>query len=370
LTKLNRIIEAINRLAPMELAESWDRVGLQVGRSEAEVKKVLVALDLNGPVLAEGGQHQVDGYIVHHPLIFKPLTSIIPATYQGSLLTDLIKNDRFLLVAHTNLDNAERGINRYLADLFGLTGIEPLVPVAVPMVKVVVFVPEKETERVRAAMAAAGAGAIGAYHECSFTTGGTGTFRPEPGAHPLIGAPGGFSAVAENRLELIAPRTVISQVLQAIGETHPYEEPAVDVYPLSNPSRHGTGRIGTLPQAVRMADFCNLVKQKLCAAQLKVSGVEEGEIRKVAICSGSGGGLVADVIRQGADLYLTGELNYHDHWEARERGLAVIEAGHWTTEQCFIPLIADYLERELPDDTGFELIQSSAAGAGEPFRTV
>ena len=266
MAKLNRIIEAINRLAPMELAESWDRVGLQVGRSESEVKKVLIALDLNSSVLAEGRQHQVDGYIVHHPLIFKPLTSIIPGTYQGSLLTDLIKNDRFLLAAHTNLDNAERGINRYLADLLGLTGTGPIIPI-------------------------------------------------------------------------------------------------------QDSSRHGTGRIGTLPRAVRLDDFCKLVKQKLDAAQLKVTGSPETEIRQIAICSGSGGGFVADVIRQGADLYLTGEMNYHDCWEARERGLAVIEAGHWTTEHCFIPLMADYLERELAGDTGFEPVRSRA-GAGEPYRMI
>jgi dinuclear metal center YbgI/SA1388 family protein len=367
LAKLDRIIAAINRLAPAELAESWDRIGLQVGRTGPEVKKVLIALDLNEPIFAEGGRHQVDGYIVHHPLIFKPLTTINPATHQGSLLAGLLRNDQFLLVAHTNLDNAERGINRYLADLLELTGIEPIIPAAVPMDKVVVFAPEKDTARIRAAMAAAGAGEIGAYRECSFTTGGTGTFRPLSGAHPFIGAPGGFSAVAESRLEMIAPRSALSQVLQAIGETHPYEEPAVDIYPLSNSSRHGAGRIGILPRAVRMADFCNLVKNKLCAAQLQVSGAAEREIRKVAICSGSGGSLVADAIRQEADLYLTGELNYHDHWEARERGLAVIEAGHWTTERCFIPLLADYLEREFPGDTGLELIRSSA-GAGEPFR--
>jgi dinuclear metal center YbgI/SA1388 family protein len=369
LVKLNRIIEAINRLAPMELAESWDRVGLQVGRSESEVKKVLIALDLNSSVLAEGRQHQVDGYIVHHPLIFKPLTSIIPGTYQGSLLTDLIKNDRFLLAAHTNLDNAERGINRYLADLLGLTGTRPIIHATVPMYKVVVFVPEEDTSRIREVMAEAGAGEIGAYHECSFTAKGTGTFRPAAGAQPFIGKPGDFSAVAENRLEMIVPRSELSGVLRAIAAAHPYEEPAVDVYPLSNSSRHGTGRIGTLTRAVRLDDFCKLVKQNLDAAQLKVTGSPETEIRKIAICSGSGGSFVADVLRQGADLYLTGEMNYHDCWEARECGLAVIEAGHWTTEHCFIPLIADYLERELSDDSGFKLIRSRA-GTGEPFRIV
>jgi dinuclear metal center YbgI/SA1388 family protein len=369
LAKLNRIIEAVNRLAPAELAESWDQVGLQVGRTETVVNKVLVAVDLNGPVIAEGQQHQVDGYIVHHPLIFKPLTAINPATHQGSLLTHLIKNDRFLLVAHTNLDNSEQGINQYLAELLKLIEVESILSANIPMNKVVVFVPEKEADRVRQAMAEAGAGEIGAYRECSFTTGGTGTFRPVTGAQPCIGKPGAFSSIPENRLEMIVPQSGVSRVLQAVGSVHPYEEPAIDIYPLRNSSRHGTGRIGILPQPLRLGEFCCQVKHGLKAAQLKVSGAPEREIRKVAICSGSGGGYVKDVVHHGADLYLTGEMNYHDHWEAKECGLAVIEAGHWTTEHCFIRLMADYLEREFSNDTDFKPIRSRL-WEGEPFRIV
>ncbi|HYH01742.1 MAG TPA: Nif3-like dinuclear metal center hexameric protein [Bacillota bacterium] len=367
LPQLTRIVEAVNRLAPQELAESWDRVGLQVNRYESGISRVLVALDLNGPVIQEGREHQVDGFIIHHPFLFKPLTQIDPTEPSMQILANLIKNDQFVFVAHTNMDKAERGINQYLAEILGLTRIKVLEPAAVPTSKIVVFTPASHREAIREAMAAAGAGEIGDYRECSFESSGTGTFRPGSLSHPYVGQPDNLEAVAEVRLEMVVDQARVNRVLAAVYQNHPYEEPVVDVYSLMNRSRHGLGRIGDLEETIPLQTIWKLIKSKLRVETLKTSGEPEQMISRIAICSGSGGSLISQAIRQHADLYLTGELNYHDHWAAREAGLAVIEAGHWATESCFVSLIAEYLE-ETFDGDALHIIRSGVTG--EPYQMV
>src|SRR5262245_9812377 len=99
--------------------------------------------------------------------------------------------------------------------------------------KIVVFVPEADGEAVRIAMGEAGAGRIGNYDYCSFTSKGAGRFRPLAGARPTIGEVGQLEDVAEERIETVCSEARLKQVLAAIRRVHPYEEPAIDVYPLA-----------------------------------------------------------------------------------------------------------------------------------------
>ena len=101
-------------------------------------------------------------------------------------------------------------------------------------VKIVVFVPETHTDIVREAMGQAGAGQIGNYTFCSFSTKGMGRFRPEAGANPHIGKVGKFEEVVEERIEAVCPREKLDDVIRAIKKVHPYDEVALDVYPLEN----------------------------------------------------------------------------------------------------------------------------------------
>ena len=99
--------------------------------------------------------------------------------------------------------------------------------------KIVVFVPETAGERVRGAMGEAGAGRIGNYAHCSFTVRGVGRFTPLAGANPAIGAIDSPEAVAEERIVTVCAEVALTSVLAAIRRVHPYEEPAIDVYPLA-----------------------------------------------------------------------------------------------------------------------------------------
>ncbi|MDE2040964.1 MAG: YqfO family protein [Patescibacteria group bacterium] len=101
-------------------------------------------------------------------------------------------------------------------------------------VKITVFVPETHTDIVREAMGNAGAGKIGNYSFCTFSSKGIGRFKPEQGANPHIGEVGKFEEVSEERIETVCPREKLQDVIKAIKAAHPYDEVALDIYPLEN----------------------------------------------------------------------------------------------------------------------------------------
>jgi dinuclear metal center YbgI/SA1388 family protein len=367
LPALSRIIDAIAELAPWDLAESWDQVGLQVGNENNIIHKILVSLDYNQQTLEEGLDLKVDGFIVHHPLIFKPIKQLTNKTEIERLLIALIKHDLFLIAAHTNVDKAREGLNQYLAELLNLENIKPLNLAETVSYKVVVFSPESYVEPLRKAMSRAGAGIIGDYRQCSFESPGTGVFMPESNARPFTGTPGVLERTSEIRLEMVAEKRCLSDIIKAIIENHPYQEPAFDIFPLANPSLHGLGRIGDLKQSVSLEEFCRLIKKKLSCKDLRVAGDLSRPVKRVALCSGSGGNLLFNAINAQADLYLTGELDYHDFYAARGSGLAVIAAGHWGTEHCFADLITNHLNAYFKFEKKFEVIKGKSQE--EPYLT-
>lgn len=368
------IYEAINELAPWNTAESWDNSGLQVGRMDQPVRKILLAVDFNQAVFAEGCKLGVDGYLVHHPFFFKPLQKIDLADPKGSALANLIKHDQFLLSAHTNLDCAPYGINHYLANQLQLQEVRPLQPLADEYCKIAVFVPASQLDRLRWAMAEAGAGEIGAYTQCSFTTEGTGSFLPGKSANPHIGSVGELEFVSEVRLEMVLPRSQLGAVEAAIMKVHPYEKPAFDVYPLlisevnpNNLTAGGLGRIGYLKPALTLDKFCQLLKRLFSVNPLRVSGDPRRLISKVALCSGNGKSLIPKVLKEQVDLYITADLDYHDFCDGVEAGLAMVDLGHYSSEHCFIPLMAEYLNQTFSEN---ELQLISSTVSGEPYRVL
>lgn len=365
---LASIIDVIAQLAPWDLAEPWDQVGLQIGDKSNPISKVLVSLDFNRQTFEEGLQLGVNGFIVHHPLIFKPVKRITNESEPEKLITALLKHDLFLIAAHTNIDKAKHGLNQYLAELFHLENIKPLENVESYTYKVVVFSPVTHLEKLRAVMSQAGAGEIGEYRKCSFESKGNGTFEPSKSAHPFIGASGTFERVPEIRLEMIVDKNCLPSVIEAIYKNHPYEEPAFDIYPLVKTSSHGLGKVGDLKLPATLEEFSRLVKKELSCKSIQIVGDLLRPIKKVALCSGSGRDLLFNAINHRADVYLTGELSYHDFIFARENGLAIIAAGHWGTEHCFVDLMTDYLYSYFKSEQKFEVIKG--LNQEEPYLTL
>jgi len=338
------IIALLEELAPPALAEEWDNVGLQVGSPDSEVGAVLVSLDATREVIAEARDMGAGLLVCHHPPLFRPLRRLITDEPVGSLLKDAITSGVAVYAAHTNLDASEIGVNIVLAEIFDLVDHRPLEKSsAAGAFKLVTFLPTEHVAPVSAALFHAGAGVIGDYTGCSFRVEGTGTFTPGPGAHPACGEAAGPNEVSEVRLELVVGEDALEDVVEALVESHPYEEPAYDVYPLRNPASAGMGRVGDLPEPVALGDLTRKCSRELGNPGVRLMGDSGRVVSRAAVCGGSGARLTGKALEAGAQVLITGDMRYHEAMEAAARGLAVIDAGHYHTERPVVPRLASLL---------------------------
>jgi dinuclear metal center YbgI/SA1388 family protein len=331
------VIAAFDALYDPRLAEPWDAIGLVCGDPSDEVRRVLLAVDPVAVVVEEALDWHADLLVTHHPLLLRPVHGVSASTAKGQLVHRLIKGGCALLVMHTNADNAHPGVSDALAEAIGLQDVRPLAPrPEEPRDKLVTFVPEEVAEPLLDALAAAGAGTIGAYERCAFTTTGVGTFRPGPTAKPTIGAPGQIEHVTEVRVEMVLSRSRRDAVVQALYDVHPYEEPAFDVYELGRlASAEGLGRLGTLPTPEALEAFATRVSKALpsTAWGMRVAGDEAAVVREVAVCGGAGDSLLDTARARGVDAYVTADLRHHRASEAlAEGGPALLDVAHWASE--------------------------------------
>ncbi len=345
------IVAYLDELFPPILAEEWDHSGLQVGDLSLPCNRILVALDFELSLVDR--LQGVDLLITHHPLIFHPIQEIRPETPLGRKISVLLHEGTACYAVHTPYDSARGGMGERLAALLGLREAEPLVPRG-KLYKLVVFVPPDHLEKVAEAAFSAGAGKIGRYGHCSFRLEGTGTFLPEEGTRPYTGQVGKEEHVREIRFETIVPQETLRAVVGAVLAAHPYEEVAYDLYPLElRDNRHGLGRIGALEGAVEAREVIGRFAQAIGAKSPAVYGDEKRVVRKVAVCGGAGGKLWREALAKGGELFLTGELGYHEALAATEAGLTVAVLGHRETELVFVKHVAELLRNRFP---GIEVI--------------
>ena len=333
-TRVAEIAAAVERLAPPALAEGWDNSGLQVGDPEARASRVLVALTPLPEVFEEAEEIGADFLLFHHPLIFTPLKSLDTGSQPGALLARAVRGDHAVYAAHTNYDAAPDGVSAALATALGLGGPLRVVSPRGSLRKLVVFVPEENAESVADALAGAGAGVIGDYTRCTFRTSGTGTFLPGEGTDPYLGERGRLEETREIRLETVIPAHAARRAVAAATAAHPYEEVALDVYPVDGfPKDCGYGRIGTLPRPLTAEELCERVSDALGSPARLVADPEQGRrIERVAALGGSGGSFIPEAASSSVGAYVSGDLSYHDALLAESLGLAAIDAGHAATE--------------------------------------
>jgi dinuclear metal center YbgI/SA1388 family protein len=347
-------------------AESWDAVGTVCGDPAAPVRRVLLAVDPVRAVADEALGWQADLLVVHHPLLLRAVHSVATTTPKGRVVHDLVRGGCALHVCHTNADSPVGGVSEALAQALGLVDLEPLEPAAADgLDKLVVFVPHQSLEPVRAALIAAGAGSLGDYDSCTFTSTGVGSFRPLPGADPTIGRVGDVQHVAETRLETVLPRHRRAAVLAALRAAHPYEEPAFDLLAMVDlPGDRGSGRIGRLHRPVPLARFAQSVVDALpaTASAARFAGDPDRTVERVAVCGGAGDFLLDTVRRSAADVYVTSDLRHHPVSELLEHaGLgqptpAIIDVPHMAAEWTWLPRLAQRLTATLAErDTTVEV---------------
>ena len=337
--RVGDVARIIERAAPLALALPDDNPGLQTGRADASVGGILVALDPTPAAVRRTVRAKADLLVTHHPLFMDPLRRIDTGTATGASAAAAIGAGISVYAAHTNLDAAPEGLAVAVARRLKIADRRFLHPVNGPAwIKVVVFVPVAAAADLHAAMAAAGAGAIGRYDSCAFLAHGEGLFRPLAGARPAIGKPGKLEHVPEARLEMMAGEAELPAVLAAIRRVHPYEVPAIDCLPLRPAQLGGFGCIGQVA-AAGFGDFVRRAARAL-GAEARVSGARVSRVRTVAVCPGSGGRLVPLAAAAGADVFVTGEVRYHNMREAEHHGIAIVELGHDRTEMPAVDLLA------------------------------
>ncbi|MEX2550584.1 MAG: Nif3-like dinuclear metal center hexameric protein [Nitriliruptoraceae bacterium] len=336
------------RYPPSQAAE-WDNPGLQVGDPNWAVERVLVTLDVTSDVLAEAADGPPSMVIAHHPLLFRPLQALTPATAAGRLALAAASAGTAVAAAHTNLDVTSDGAGTSdpVATLLALEDVRSLTDQLgeSSRLKLVTFVPPEAVGGVLDAVSAAGAGRIGDYERCSFRVAGTGTFRPLPGSDPYSGEGTGQDAEEQElRLEMEVPRAAVGPVVAALLATHPYEEVAYDLVPLLTGATVGFGRVGRLPSARILREVAETIRAELPAPHLRYAGDPERTVETVAIVGGAGDGLLGAAQASGADVYVTGDLRHHVTLDAVEQGLALIDAGHHATEVAAMPAFRARLE--------------------------
>jgi dinuclear metal center YbgI/SA1388 family protein len=352
--KISEIIAAVEVFAAPELQEEWDNTGLLTGNAQWDCSGVLCTLDVTVAVIREAVAKGCNLIIAHHPVIFKGLKRLTGKTYVEAVVIEALKNDIAIYAMHTALDNVVLGVNGKIAEKLGLKDCKVLAPKARMLRRLITFAPNDHAEAVRQAVFAAGAGHIGKYEECSFNSRGTGTFKAGEGADPFVGEIGKEHQEEETKIEIVFPAYLELQVVKALVQAHPYEEVAYDIFTMEN--QHygiGSGIIGTLEKEVPEQEFLNQVQNIFKTPCIKHTALTGKEVKKVAVCGGSGAFLIKQALRQGAQVYITADVKYHEFFDA-EGQLVIADVGHWESEQYTVELLHDLIARKFPTFATFK----------------
>jgi dinuclear metal center YbgI/SA1388 family protein len=347
--QIKDIVSTLEKLAPLKLQEDYDNAGLLTGNADWDCSGAIVTLDVTEAVINEAVEKKCNLIIAHHPIIFKGLKKITGKNYVAQTIIAAIKNDIAIYAIHTNLDNVIDGVNGKIADKIGLINSQILLPKNNLLQKLSVFVPQANKATLLDALFATGAGNIGNYSECCFSTEGLGTYKAGEGASPYLGKIGERHAENEAKIEVIFPVWLQNQIIKVMQITHPYEEVAYDIYPLANGyPQTGSGLIGELKNPVDESVMLNTLKEIFNIPTIKHSGFTGKMVKKVAICGGAGSFLTKTAIAAGADMYITSDIKYHEFFDA-ETSLLLADIGHYESEQFTIVLLFDILREKFPN---------------------
>ncbi len=245
MNKIKDIFVLLNEIAPFDLSEKWDNSGLQVGKMNGEVNKVLIGLDVSLPLINFAVSESIDLIITHHPLLLHSEKSIDFDRMPGKAIEIAAKQDISIISLHTNIDKARGGLNDYFASSIGIKKTNP------------------------------------------FWTGPT----------------------------------------------------AKDL----NQEETGIGRLGYLNTKITLQELVNQIKETLSPPYLRVTGDIHMPVETVAICTGSGGSLIEDFINSDAQVFITGDVKYHEARRVEECSKGIIDVGHFVSERMVIDLLFERL---------------------------
>lgn len=342
--KIRELVNFFEQIAPTSLQENYDNSGLLVGNEEEHINGVLVNLNCTEDVLEEAIENNCNVIVSHHPIWFQALKRLTGKNHVERIIMKAIKNNIALYSIHTNLDNVlHQGVNESLGKILGLKNVQVLVPKENLMKKLVVFVPSSHAKNVVEALGTAGAGKLGNYDNCSFQTEGEGQFRPLQNSNAFIGVIGSVEKIKEQRVEVIYENYRENKIIEALNQSHPYEEVAYDIYHLDRQHQQiGAGAFGDLQNTMNEQEFLSHLKEKLNLEIIRFTPREKS-IKKVAICGGAGSFLLGAAKRIKADALVTGDFKYHEFFMA-ENDITICDIGHHESENHISSLLYDIMK--------------------------
>lgn len=316
----------LDKIAPFDDSESWDNTGLLVGDLNAEVTGVLTTLDCRPETVDEAVENDINVIISHHPLIF-PEISKVTEDGVGSIIRKLIKNDVNLIAMHTNLDHQPKGVSHMIAQQLGFEDTEILIRHQEFYRKLRINIPAEDRGELKQKLSNAGVGEQGDYTECFFEYPVKGQFRPGNEANPHIGSQGELEHVDEYIVEAIYEAAHEQKIVDALIAAHPYEEPAYDILSINKPGDKGLGVVFSYQGTID--DLVSLIEEKSGLTAVNTVRGSDKKINKVAVIGGSGMSYINEAYAAGADILLTGDVKYHEAYDAKLAGRNVIDTGHY-----------------------------------------
>ncbi len=346
--QLKEIITALEQLAPPSYQESYDNSGLITGNGAMEITGALICLDSIESIIDEAIKKNCNLVIAHHPIVFSGLKKLNGNNYIERVIIKAIKNDIAIYAIHTNLDNVIEGVNAKICEKIGLKNCKILLPMANQLGKLVTYVPIAHADEIKQALFNAGAGNIGNYSECSFSSDGIGTYRGNDASKPFIGEKNKRHQENETRIEVIYPKNLENKIVAELKKSHPYEEVAYELAFLANNHQYlGAGMVGELETPLNAADFLNHLKKSMNASSIRFTEPLKDKITKVAVCGGSGSFLLPNAIRSGAQVFVSADFKYHQFFDADGK-IMIADIGHFETEQFTNELIGAYMREKFP----------------------
>jgi dinuclear metal center YbgI/SA1388 family protein len=343
--KIKDVISHLEILAPSHYAEDFDNTGLLTGEESTDLKGILVTLDCLENVVDEAIGNNCNLIVSFHPIIFSGLKNLQPIDYVRKAVIKAIKHDIAIYVTHTALDAAKGGVSYRMAQEIGITNVTTLIPKSQLIKKLITYVPTNDVEKVKEALFKAGAGTLGNYSECSFSSEGTGTFKGNEHSHPKIGEKLKRETMEEKALSMTFLPHLEVAVKAALMNSHPYEEVSFEVSTLENTYQNiGMGVIGELPEALNVEDFLKKTKSVFKTGVVRSSLSRKQKIKKVALLGGSGAFAIKNALQSGADAFITADLKYHDFFHGQD--ILLCDVGHYESEQFTKNLLHEYLREK------------------------
>jgi len=343
--KIKSLIKKLEKKFSKNIAESWDNVGLLVGDEDREITKVQISLDATEEVIDHAIEIGANLIITHHPIIFSGIKNVTSKNLIGRKLLKLIENKIAVYSMHTNLDSAKSGLNQYISEKLGVKTSKILDEKNMDMYLLSVYIKVEFEERLKSKIEEFGLEYNG-YKNVYYTSNSMESFEK-------IGEQE-KSKNKNKKISILGEKGKLSNLLNEIKKIHPYDEVGYEMIKTENKiSLGGLGRIYSLSEGIELGRYLEVVKDKLSLNNVRVVGELDKKIKKIAVVNGGGASFLGKLEKIGVDLFITGDIKYHEALDAREVGISIFDIGHYESEYFFTDIIERYcddLEVEIYND--------------------